>query len=320
MKDFYLWCDFIERDFLEGEFRTLIQRGQIAGATSNPALFAQAITRSQAYKEAINALKGDTPKVLYEALAIEDIQRAADLLLPLYEKNKATGYISLEIDPFLEGDVSACVQEAKRLHQALARPNVMIKIPATPSGLEAMAHLSAHMPINATLVFSPTQAKECALALKNAQHMGVISVFVSRLDVALDRFLAQAPITTTQRTQLAHQLGAANALECYQHIQNLNLPHLYPLFASTGVKEPTLPKDYYIQALKIPHSINTAPLEALHAYHHAPSSAPKILEFAPLKAQLESLGFDLNQTYAELLNAGLASFQESFKTLLSSLE
>ncbi|WP_121756652.1 transaldolase [Helicobacter felis] len=320
MQDFYLWCDFIERGFLEGEFRTLLAQGQIVGATSNPALFAQAITHSQAYKDAISAFKGESSKALYESLAIEDIQRAADLLLPLYEKNKSTGYISLEIDPFLEGDVNACVQEAKRLHQALARPNVMIKIPATLSGLEAMARLSAHMPINATLVFSPTQAKECALALKNAKHMGVISIFVSRLDVALDRFLAQAPISTTQRAQLAHQLGIANALECYQNIQNLNLPHLYPLFASTGVKEPTLPKDYYIQALKMPHSINTAPLEAVHTYHNAPSPAPKILEFSPLKDQLESLGFDLNQAYIELLNAGLVSFQESFKALLNSFK
>ncbi|MFC3847466.1 transaldolase [Helicobacter baculiformis] len=320
MQDFYLWCDFIERDFLETRFVDLLALKRISGATSNPSLFAQAIIHSQAYKEAMSAHKPNTPKALYEALALEDIARAADLLLPLYHQNQATGYISLEIDPFLEGDVSACVQEAERLYQTLARPNVMIKIPATPSGLEAMAHLSAHMPINATLIFSPQQAQECALALKEARHTCVISIFVSRLDVALEAFLAQAPSSTAQRAQLAHQLGVSSAQQSYHKIQSLNLPHLYPLFASTGVKEPTLPKDYYIQALKMPHSINTAPLEALYTYYHTPSPTPHILEYPVLVSQLEGLGFDVDQHYQALLKAGLTSFQEAFKGLLKTLE
>ncbi|WP_324736781.1 transaldolase family protein, partial [Helicobacter felis] len=123
-----------------------------------------------------------------------------------------------------------------------------------------------------------------------------------------------------RHAQLAHQIGIANPLVCYQNIQNLNLPHLSPLIASTGVKEPALPPHYYFQALKMPHSFTPAPLDALRTYHQAPSPAPKILEFSPLKDQLESLGFDLNQAYVELLNAGLVSFQESFKALLNSFK
>jgi transaldolase len=163
---FSLWLDFVERDFLKKEFKELIGNNIINGATSNPAIFASAITTSPAYKEQLKSLEGKSPKEKYEALAIEDIKTAAIALRECYDSGN-DGYISIEVDPFLSNDTDATVAEGKRLFEAIGEPNVMIKVPATPAGYEAMTRLmSDGISVNATLIFSPAQAKECLKAMK----------------------------------------------------------------------------------------------------------------------------------------------------------
>ncbi|BDQ26765.1 transaldolase [Helicobacter heilmannii] len=330
MKDFYLWCDFIERDFLEEGFQTLLKKGQIAGATSNPAIFAKAL-ESKAYQAQIAELKNTKmgAKDIYEHLVIADIKRCAQILLPLWEKNKATGYISLEIDPFLADNVGASVAEARALFGRIGMPNAMIKVPATQAGLETMEHLAKdkNIPLNATLVFDPKRAGDCALALKKAP-MGVVSIFVSRLDTLANRLLQDKNNRLSQSTQatLLNQFGIANALECYHSVQGVGASRVYPLFASVGTKDPSLPKDYYLQALKLEHSITTAPLEALKAYHETPSAPTTSIKH--IKETMQDLGLDLEKTRPNsgynpgrhsLLLPGLKAFEDAFSKLLKAL-
>ncbi len=211
MQEFSLWCDFIERDFLENNFLKLINKGAICGATSNPSLFCEAITKSAFYQDEIAKLKGQKAKEIYETLALKDILQASSALMPLYEKDPNNGYISLEIDPFLEDDAAKSIDEAKRLFKTLNRPNVMIKVPASESALEVISALTkASIPVNVTLVFSPKIAGEIAQILaKEAQKRAVISVFVSRFDKEIDPLVPK---------NLQAQSGIMNATECYYQI------------------------------------------------------------------------------------------------------
>ena len=136
--NFSLWCDFIERDFLENEFGKLIEDEVIHGATSNPAIFEQAISSSSAYTQQISMLQANESKKIYEELAIADIKRAAEILYPLYEKNSDDGFISIEVDPTLCDDALGTIEEGTRLFHAIVHSNVMIKIPATEAGYVAM--------------------------------------------------------------------------------------------------------------------------------------------------------------------------------------
>ncbi len=155
---FALWADFIERDYLDNAFKTLIENGIINGATSNPAIFKSAILTSPAYKRQLAELDGLGAKEKYEALAIFDIQKAADILRPLYDAGD-DGYVSIEVDPMLCDDTAGTIEEGLRLHRTIDRPNVMIKVPATEAGYGAMTALVAEgIPVNATLIFSKEQA------------------------------------------------------------------------------------------------------------------------------------------------------------------
>ncbi|WP_104638057.1 transaldolase [Helicobacter bizzozeronii] len=316
MKDHYLWCDFIERAFLSTQFKQLLDKGHIFGATSNPTIFAQALS-SPAYQESIKQLKAtQTPaKDIYESLVVEDIKQCAHMLLPLWEKNKATGYISLEIDPNLADDVSFSIVEARALFERIGMPNVMIKVPATPQGIKVMERLAEgeDMPLNATLVFSPKQARQCALALIRAP-MAVVSIFVSRVDTLANELLKNRNLSLRTQQHLQNKIGIGNALACYEQVREVSNT-IYPLFASTGVKDPSLPKDYYLQALKLEHSISTAPLEALHAYYNEPSPTPT------LSKNLNATATDLldSNLYSELLKKGLDAFKSAFSTILARL-
>ncbi|MEO1937805.1 MAG: transaldolase family protein, partial [Sulfurimonas sp.] len=189
---FSLWADFIEREYLDNEFKDLIEKKIINGATSNPAIFKNAILSSDAYISQLESLSASlSSKQKYEAVAIYDIQKAADILKPLYEKGD-DGYVSIEVDPFLCDDAEATIEEGKRLYKAIGRENVMIKVPATDAGYIAMEALVAEgIAVNATLIFKKEQALFCLDAFdKGMQKAGrtvdtVISIFVSRVDRAL---------------------------------------------------------------------------------------------------------------------------------------
>lgn len=310
-----IWCDFIERDFLENKFQNLIKDNYIKGATSNPSIFANSILNSPAYKSQIISLKGNTPKSIYENIAIADIKRSAKIMQPLWLENKDNGYISIEIDPTLAENISKSIDEGKRLHKIINEPNVMIKVPATSEGYEIMSELSKNnIPINATLIFSPEQAKECMeVFTKNPKNKAVISVFVSRFDRASDHIL--------KNSNLNGKLGILNAQKCYTLIEKYNNPNIRTLFASTGIKGDDFEKTYYIKNLYLPHSVNTAPLDTIEAYIQEGFSSDFITplsesEISKQLQEIQSHNINLEQLYKNLIEEGLNAFIQAFENLL----
>ncbi|CBG39685.1 transaldolase [Helicobacter mustelae] len=349
-QNFSLWCDFIERNFLEKEFEGLLNQGAFCGATSNPAIFASAL-KNPIYKEEIAKLKGLGAKEIYESLAIKDIKTAASKMLGLWKKDKDTGYISLEIDPFLEENIAESISEGKRLHTIIGMPNVMIKVPATEAGYEIMeALMRENIPVNATLIFTKEQTQNCLEAMRKGRGKGdvrgVISVFVSRWDRRVDEFLPK---------KWQRRLGILNAQECYTWACAQGSKETRVLFASTGVKGTGWAEDYYIKALLHPHSINTAPLQSIaaflenggsgsitgtHARVQNPLERLEKLQNHALKAQnedlapyipdpdqihesLSSIKTLLQEDFAilaqGLLEEGLLAFKEAFESMLREL-
>lgn len=324
---FSLWLDFVERDFLNNEFEALLAKDIVNGATSNPSIFSFAITTSDAYQDQLASLDGKSPKEKYEALAIEDIRNAAQKLRPWYDRGR-DGYISMEVDPFLCHDTAGTIAEAQRLFAAIDEPNVMIKVPATEAGYEAMYTLvSMGIPVNATLIFSPEQAKQCLKVMKKGieafENSGgervetVLSVFVSRFDRLLDPVLEEMGIE-------AAQTGILNAAKIYNIIEHNHTPGIRTLFASTGVKGDNLPKDYYIRELLAPHSVNTAPLTTIESYVKEPETAPKLPthmdEIDNYFDLIASKGVDMDEVYDRLMKEGLGTFEEAFSEMLESLK
>jgi transaldolase len=325
--NFSLWLDFIERDYLKNEFGKLLEQGIVNGATSNPAIFANAITTSPAYKEQLASLEGKSAKEKYEALAVQDIKTAAQMLRPLYDDGN-DGYISIEVDPFLCNDTQGTIAEGKRLFKAIGEPNVMVKVPATQAGYEAMTVLMADgISVNATLVFSPKQATQCFKAMTKGIAQGekfgacrveaVISIFVSRFDRALDVELEASGIDT-------HKTGIYNAAKIYNMIEGNEVPNIRALFASTGVKGDELTANYYIKGLMAAHSVNTAPLATIEAHLETNETAELLpIDDAVLNGyfmNLEDNGFKMDDIYQELLDEGLVAFEKSFSDMLEQIK
>ena len=324
---FSLWLDFVERDFLKNEFSALIEKGVINGATSNPSIFASAITTSPAYKEQLSSLSGKSPKEKYEALAIEDIRTAAQALRPSYDEGN-DGYISIEVDPFLSNDTASTVAEGKRLFAAIGEPNVMVKVPATEAGYDAMTELlSTGISVNATLIFSPKQTQRSLKAMKKGldcfekdgglRAEAVISVFVSRFDRMLDADLEQEGIDVAKT-------GIYNAAKIYNIIESNHTPSVRTLFASTGVKGDDLAADYYMRELLAPHSVNTAPLATIESFITENIPEPKLpLEENEINGYFTKLadnGFDMDAVYSQLLHEGLEAFEKAFQEMLDTLK
>lgn len=319
---FSLWCDFVEKRFLQGEFLSLIEGGRVNGATSNPAIFKSAFLTSPAYKESKDALKGKSPKDIYEALAVEDIIQAADVLRPLYDAGD-DGFISIEVDPFLSDDAKGTIAEGKRLVKAINRPNIMIKVPATKAGFEAMRELmSEGIHVNATLVFSPKQAQGCLDAFKEGSFtckgekpQGVISVFVSRFDRKLDPIMSENGLPTGK-------VGIMNASLIYRQIEEANLPNVRCLFASTGVKGDGLAADYYIKELLYPRAVNTAPLETIHSFLNTNAqgvvSCPSKEALTQFFDTVSKANIDMENVYNELIDEGVEAFHDAFKAILDT--
>ncbi len=324
---FSLWLDFIERDYLQKEFRRLVADGVINGATSNPAIFAASIETSPAYTAELERLQNHSPKAKYEALAKEDIKTAAEALYPLYDAGR-DGFVSIEVDPFLCDDSEGTVEEGRRLYREIGMENVMIKVPATDAGYGAMTTLmSEGIHVNATLIFSPMQALRCLDAMQegmkicraagNRDVKGVLSVFVSRFDRMLDERLERSGLQPGR-------LGILNAARIYNLVEARGEKGLRTLFASTGVKNDAYEADYYIRELMAPHSVNTAPLDTIEAFMEHPLSAPKLpIDDAAIDTffkAVESAGIDMQSVYDTLMDDGLKAFKEAFSKLLAHLE
>lgn len=323
LSSFSLWCDFVEREFLVGEFRAMIEKGEIKGATSNPAIFASAILNSPAYKKSIEKLRGLSAKEIYENLAFSDIKSAATSLLPLWERNKNDGFISIEIDPTLCDEAGKSIDEGRRIFERINMPNVMIKVPATEAGYEVMSALYADkININATLVFSTSQAQKCLNALGTSDNdseitpKAVISVFVSRFDRFVESAESSAnKVDSATNLDSAPKLGICNAIKCYNIIENFSNPHIRTLFASTGVKGGALPASYYVTNLLLPNTINTAPLGTIKDF------VAQKREFVEVPKNIDEFlaNFEVDKIAQKLLDDGLEAFKIEFEKLLKSI-
>jgi len=322
--NYSIWCDFIERDFIENEFKDIIDERLIHGATSNPAIFQQSITSSGAYIQQINMLQANEPKKIYEELATTDIKSAAKTLKPLYDEDANDGFISLEVDPTLCDDMMGTIEEGARLHSQIGFENLMIKIPATQAGYGAMKELtSMGISVNATLIFSPDQAKKAAMALsegiKNSgkDTKGVVSIFVSRFDRMLDSELKSKELETAKT-------GIYNATLCYHEIEKVGNANVRTLFASTGVKGDELKASYYIDELIYPNTINTAPLQTIKAWKEEGKKEPTVVisedECLKYFELLKKNNINIDKVYNKLLQDGLSAFKVSFEELLDKVK
>lgn len=321
--NYSLWCDFIERDFLENRFKEIIRNKIIQGATSNPAIFESSISNSVAYKQQLDMLQANNAKTIYEELALTDIKRAAFLLDDLHKEDADDGFISIEVDPLLCDDAAGTIEEGVRLYSLINADNVMIKVPATEAGYIAMRELTSRgINVNATLIFSPSQAIKCAQALdegikdSNKDIKAVISVFVSRLDRMTDADFVLKGLQPSK-------LGIINATKCYHEVNKFKNSNIRTLFASTGVKGNELSPSYYVDNLIYPNSVNTAPLATIEDWlQDGSKEETPIMSESDCDKYFETLkqkGIKIEAIYAKLLTEGLDAFKVSFRDLLSKL-
>jgi len=341
-----IWYDNIRRSLLEsGELAGLMEKG-VRGLTSNPSIFEKAIAGSSDYDEALEALarEGLSDTGIFEALAVEDIRWAADLLRPVYTRTEgADGYVSLEVSPTLAHETEDTIREAKRLFSLLDRPNVMIKVPATPAGIPAVrALIGAGVNVNVTLMFSLAHYDAVAEAYLSgleelvaagsdpSEVASVASFFVSRVDTAVDRELA-----AMGNESLLGKIAIANAKVAYARFkETFSGPRWEglasrgarvqrPLWASTGTKNPHYSDTLYVDALIGPHTVNTVPPETLHAFLERGTLAPTLEEGVDeARAQLTrltELGIDLPAITEQLQEEGVAAFSAAFEALLDSI-
>ncbi|MFH1566474.1 MAG: transaldolase [Gemmatimonadota bacterium] len=354
-----VWYDNISRGLITGgQLRRLIAEDGVRGMTSNPAIFGKAISGADDYTGALRQLAagGRSPLEIYEAIAIQDIQWAADVLLPVYEASAgADGFVSLEVSPHLANDTEGTVAEALRLAGEVGRRNLMIKVPGTPAGVPAVERLiAAGINVNVTLLFS--QANYAAVAAgylagleqrvaakgDPAAVASVASFFVSRIDSLVDKQI-EARLGqikgAAQRVALRALLGqvaVANAKLAYVHYQKvIGSPRWRKLaargarpqrllWASTGTKNPAYGDVLYIEELIGPDTVNTMPGATLEAFRDhgrvRPSLQEKVDEAADTMAALEELGVSMEAATERLQADAVRLFVEPFDQLLAAIE
>ncbi|NOS99163.1 MAG: transaldolase [Phycisphaerales bacterium] len=347
-----IWCDSISRSMIEsGELRRLIDIG-ITGMTSNPTIFHKAIAHSTDYDERIQSLsaEGKSVEEVYEALAIEDIADAADLLRPVYDRTNARdGFISLEVSPHLAHDTEGTVVQARSLWGRVDRPNLMIKVPGTQAGLPAIRTLlSEGINVNVTLIFAlDLYDKVMQAFLDGVTELGkrggdvtriasVASFFVSRVDTLADKKLQQK--IDGGRKELRDLLGRAaigNATMAYQRFKSVfDGPRFAelrrrgaavqrPLWASTSTKNPNYPDTYYVDNLIGPDTVNTIPLDTIGAVHDHATPAltidSRLSDYVTSITRIETASVSMSDVTDELLAAGVSAFADSFDHLLADI-
>ena len=350
------WLDFIERELVRsGELARMIDRWGIRGVTTNPAIFEKAITASPHYDEQIEQLatEGGTAADIYQALVLEDVREAADILLEVYTSTDGTdGFVSIEVSPRLVHDTTGTVSEAMMFWRALDRPNIMIKVPGTDEGLAATRELTARgINVNVTLLFSvdryPKVIDAYLSGIENAAAAGrpitriasVASFFLSRIDTMVDplvdRIIEEGASEAGKAHRLKGEIAIASARCAYMHyrdtidsarFQSLAKRGARPqrlLWASTGTKNAAYSDIKYVEPLVGADTVNTMPLETLRAYddHGNPAArlgerdeqAPEVL------AALSSIGIDPSSIATRLLEEGIVKFEEPFDRLHDAL-
>jgi transaldolase/glucose-6-phosphate isomerase len=342
--------DYIRRNLIRsGGLKRLIEEDGIRGVTSNPTIFEKAIAGSTDYDDALKAMLAKDAKIdvgkLYEPLAIEDIQMAADALRPVYDSTHGDdGYVSLEVSPHLAHDTEKTINEAKRLRAAVNRPNLMIKVPGTPEGIPAIEQLIADgVNVNVTLMFSMSHYEAVARAYvaglarcgNPAQVASVASFFVSRVDTMVDKALAASG--NPEAKALAGKIAIANSKIVYRRFLEIFHGEGFaalrqrgarvqrPLWASTSTKNPAYSDILYVENLIGPETVNTMPPETIDAFRDhgriADASVKQGLDEADAAlARLASFGIDFNAVTEQLQRDGVASFAASFDQLMAALE
>jgi transaldolase len=344
-----VWLDFIQRELLNGGgLARMIEEDGVRGVTSNPSIFEKAIAGSGDYDDEIDALLSKSPPPslteLYEALAIEDIRSAADLLRGVFDSSEGSdGFVSLEVSPHLAQDTDGTVEEARRLWGAVARPNLMIKVPATGKGIPAIETLIADgINVNATLIFSLQHYEDVAAAYvrgleKCAQPAKVASVasfFISRLDTVIDGQLDA--LGTPEALKLRGRAAIANAAVAYGRFKEIFHGKAFarlrdagarvqrPLWASTSTKNPAYRDVIYVEELIGRETVNTLPTATLEAFrdHGQPRASldSAVQGAAATLDQMASLGVDLVAVTQKLQDDGVAAFSASWDALMATFE
>ena len=351
-----IWYDNIQRRLLEnGEMAQLIAQGDIRGVTSNPSIFHNAISQSHDYDAALKpmAWSGWSAEEIFYQLALEDIRAAADLFMPLYKQSKgADGYVSMEVSPYLARDTQGTISEAKRLWDLVNRPNLMVKIPATAQGIEAInKSIAAGININVTLIFSLDRYKQVmeaylsGLEERVAQGLpigtiaSVASFFVSRVDSKIDSQLQallknEAP-KAEQAAQLLGKAAIANARLAYvlfrqtfntdrfSRLQKQGARYQRPLWASTSTKNPAYRDVMYVEDLIGPDTVNTVPPQTLDAFrdhgHAEITLQDEASDSTQLLEKVESLGISMKQVTQQLEEEGVKAFSDAFNALLKTI-
>jgi transaldolase len=335
-----LWLDNITRSLLDsGTLRRYIDELSVTGLTSNPTIFDHAIKNSSDYDAEIGAClrKGRSGEALFFDLAVEDLTRAADLFLPIYERtNGVDGWVSLEVSPLLAHSTSATIAAARDLFARANRPNLFIKIPGTKEGLPAIEEsIFAGVPVNVTLLFSREQYLAAADAFVrgierriaaglNPNVASVASLFISRWDVAIastvpDRLRNQLGIAIAKRAYKASR--ALLASERWLRIYNFGARPQRLLWASTGTKDPKASEVLYVNALAAPFTVNTMPEATLNALSERHEAGELLRadggDCEEVIAEFAKHGVDVDALANQLQNEGAESFVKSWKDLLT---
>jgi transaldolase len=342
-----IWLDTLSRELLvSGHFAELVADAAVTGATSNPTIFAKAITGSDLYDDQLrdaveSGLRG--PQGLFFELALDDVGRAAYRLRPAYERSGGRdGFVSFECTPDLADDTEATIQQAIGLWHRLARPNVMIKVPATDAGIPAIEELTAHgVNVNVTLLFSLVRYEQVIDAyiagLERRAAAGepvdgiasVASFFVSRVDTKVDALLPAG-------SELRGRVAIANAHRAYARYRERFADERWlelaergarpqrPLWASTGTKDPAYSDVLYVEELIGPEVINTMPEPTLRAFaDHGGVGRPLGVDTSAAEGVLaaaRAAGVDLDAVTAELEREGVRSFCDAYHELLDCIE
>jgi transaldolase len=351
-----LWLDYIRRDLLSsGELAGLISKGEVRGVTSNPTIFENAIAGSDLYAKTIEDQVNDglAAEKILDNLILEDIRNACDEFAALYESSKfADGFVSIEVNPSLAEDTSATLAEAQRLWNEVDRPNVMIKIPATPAGIPAIqGAIAAGINVNVTLIFSLERYGEVMEAylsgleervsqnLEINQVASVASFFISRVDSAVDAKLeilkAENLLEADKASALLGTAAIANAKLAYAQflnifdaprfntLQSVGAQFQRPLWASTSTKNPNYPDTYYVDNLIGPNTVNTLPPQTLEAFRDhgvVMNTIQSEVEVAKDALQkLEELGISMAEVTDQLEKEGVDKFAASYLNLTDTV-
>jgi transaldolase/transaldolase/glucose-6-phosphate isomerase len=342
-----IWLDSFDRKLMDsGELQKLIDEDALGGITSNPSIFEKAVKSSSDYDDDIRKLAGEnkSDEEIFLGFATSDIQRAADILKPVYDKAKGRdGFVSLEVSPHLANDTEGTIKQARELWKAVDRKNVMIKIPGTKEGLVAIKQcISEGININITLLFGLDRYREVTEAyisgleerVKNNQPIdhveSVASFFLSRIDVLVDPILKEKKLDN-----LVGEIAIASAKKAYEIYKEVFFSERFRsleqkgankqkvLWASTSSKDPSFSDVKYVEALIGPDTINTLPMETIDAFRDHGNAADRLennlLQATQHLEQLKDNGINLDELTQQLEEEGVQKFNKAYDSLLKAI-